>query len=85
MHQEPSLQHRVHREHLTSQGPWNLHWQHRTGIRMLKSLSWSGASQHPEINDFASGWSSFLQVWESVGQGAANSHLARSLLTQTIT
>lgn len=51
---------------------------------MVKSLSWSGASQHSEMNHSASGWSSFLQVWESMGQGAANSHLAVFLLTQTI-
>lgn len=46
--------------------PRNLHWEHRTGIRMLKYLLWSGASQHPETNNFASGRSSFLQfgkVW----------------------
>lgn len=83
MHQEPSLQHSVHWEHLAPQCPWNLHWQHMTGIRMLKSLSRSGASQHPEMI-FASGWSNFLQVLESVGEGAANYHLAGSLLTQPI-
>lgn len=64
--------------------PRNLHWEHGTGIRMLKALSQSGASQHPEMNHFASGWSSILQVWESVGQGAANSHLVGSFPTQTI-
>lgn len=35
--------------------PGNPYWEHGTATEMLKSLSWPGASQHPELHLFVNG------------------------------